>query len=195
MKKMNTVKQDRATLKRLVESYGKKDVIKYINHLDEVIQRVPYIVGGTQWAEDIIDDNGVKYRGDYRTNPAYLARITNDEDVPDLVMESLYQVLRYGDVIYDIAYRDENPKNSKYTFLRDLDVKTAQAICTQMGPIFGLFANKTNFKDDDYRIMPDDLIEILPNLKYISNLNLGLFSKFAFNVVNAIERYKKDQTW
>lgn len=32
---MNTVHKDRATLKRLVESYGKADVEKYIKHLDE----------------------------------------------------------------------------------------------------------------------------------------------------------------
>lgn len=32
---MNTVKQDRAELKRLVESYGKKDVLTFVNHINE----------------------------------------------------------------------------------------------------------------------------------------------------------------
>jgi hypothetical protein len=32
---MNTVNKDRETLKRLVESYGKQDVLKFVNHLNE----------------------------------------------------------------------------------------------------------------------------------------------------------------
>ncbi len=32
---MKTVNRDRAVLKHLVESYGKKDVANYVNHLDE----------------------------------------------------------------------------------------------------------------------------------------------------------------
>ena len=32
---MNTLSRDRNTLKRLVESYGKKDVLTFINHLNE----------------------------------------------------------------------------------------------------------------------------------------------------------------
>jgi len=34
---MNTVNRDRETLKRLVESYGKQDVLKFVNHLNEGI--------------------------------------------------------------------------------------------------------------------------------------------------------------
>ena len=32
---MNTLSRDRNTLKRLVESYGKKDVIRFLNNLNE----------------------------------------------------------------------------------------------------------------------------------------------------------------
>ena len=32
---MNTVKQDRESLKRLVEAYGKEDVVKFIRHINE----------------------------------------------------------------------------------------------------------------------------------------------------------------
>lgn len=32
---MNTVKQDRESLKRLIEAYGKEDVVKFIRHLNE----------------------------------------------------------------------------------------------------------------------------------------------------------------
>jgi hypothetical protein len=34
---MRTIDKDRAELKRLVESYGKRDVLNYVNHLDEGI--------------------------------------------------------------------------------------------------------------------------------------------------------------
>lgn len=32
---MRTIKQDRATLQRLVESYGKADVVKFVKHINE----------------------------------------------------------------------------------------------------------------------------------------------------------------
>ena len=33
---MKTIDKDRNTLKRLVESYGKEDVVKFVKHIDEV---------------------------------------------------------------------------------------------------------------------------------------------------------------
>ena len=32
---MRTIKEDRATLQRLVESYGKADVVKFVKHINE----------------------------------------------------------------------------------------------------------------------------------------------------------------
>lgn len=38
---MNTVNRDRNTLRRLVESYGKEDVVKYVRHLNEEYYTLP----------------------------------------------------------------------------------------------------------------------------------------------------------
>ena len=37
---MNTLNRDRNTLKRLVESYGKKDVLNYVRHLNEASENI-----------------------------------------------------------------------------------------------------------------------------------------------------------
>ena len=53
MKTKNALLKDRMTLKRLVESYGKKDVLNFVRHLNESVNGSNYT--SSQLA-DMIDD-------------------------------------------------------------------------------------------------------------------------------------------
>ena len=82
---MKEIDKDRATLKRLVESYGKKDVLEYVNHINEMAYfdkatRLPrpsvlvaVDVSGSMF--DTLHNLNIDFVNTFRINPSVTSQI------------------------------------------------------------------------------------------------------------------------
>jgi hypothetical protein len=111
---MNNIHKDRATLKYLVESYGKRDVLNYINHLDEVYHIGDEVVDYSR-ARNEHDVNTAKYNKAleiaYRCQRQICDSLDNDtqmcydhaiyarEAIKDVLGELLKQSYIFGEVV------------------------------------------------------------------------------------------------
>ncbi len=81
---MRTIEKDRAALRCLVESYGKEDVMKYVNHLNEAIDE-------SQTKKDAI----MKAFNEIVIELFKIYKIDIEQDSPDdlmRILEELYDV-------------------------------------------------------------------------------------------------------
>jgi hypothetical protein len=139
---MKGVNRDRALLKRLVESYGKEDVSKYVRHLNE------YELGGFDWGDPIYPQN---YYAKYG--------LDNQDEIPFNVMEYLWFIGKYAVEFRTILTQGLDPKQSKYRDVQGMSIDEIEYWDKVVDPIAGLMSNKTNIKDDEHQITREDILD------------------------------------
>lgn len=139
---MKTIDKDRNSLKRLVEAYGKEDVMKYVNHLDE------YMLGGNDWGEHTYQDNHYRKYG-----------LANEDEIPYYAMSALWFLGFFADKFITILSNNLDPKTDKNPDVRGMDIQEIEYWDKVLDPIAGLMSNKTNIKGDDHQITKQDLLQ------------------------------------
>ena len=141
---MNTLSRDRNTLKRLVESYGKNDVLNFVRRLNESAgyqyQFYGYVHGDMLW--NIVNDEGNNIRYDWweddrADGPCYNPRVAKALEniyAPGKIQVSVEEGTDGRDLWYE-AGGDGAVFKVVFNFNNDLNKKEAAAILYDFGLI------------------------------------------------------------
>ena len=141
---MNTLNRDRNVLKRLVESYGKDDVLNYVRHLNESAgyqyQFYGYVHGDMLW--NIVNDEGDNIRYDWweddeADGPCYnpkVAKALENMYAPGKIQVSVEDGTDDSDLWYE-AGGDGAVFKVVFNFNNDLNKEEAAAILYEFGLI------------------------------------------------------------
>lgn len=157
---MKTIDKDRAELKRLVESYGKEDVLNYVKHLNE------FEAGGMDWGKTYVSRDSAGHQ----------------IEVPYNIMVNLHTLGQYAEEIHNIAY---NGAKSKY--FPGWEGKPAQLVDRELSPVMGLLSNRTNIPGDEHAITMKDVKSLIPNLQKLSIWKIPILSEVSKRLLGLLK--------
>lgn len=164
---MKTIDRDRNSLKRLVESYGKKDVMQYVNHLDE------YMLGGNDWGDHTYNDNYYRKYG-----------LANEDEIPYPAMNSLWFLGFFADKFRTILSNNLDPKKDNNPDVRGMRMQEIEYWDKVLDPIAGLMSNKTNIEGDDHQITKQDVLQYRSIYEKLLTSPVNLLKSSAQQLVN-----------
>lgn len=154
---------------------NKKNIIKLTeselkNIITESVKNIlnEFIAGGNDWGKTYLD-----YRRTTQTN----------QELDDIIRE-LHTICQYYDEFYKVGYEKQ-----KSQYFPHIDAKYAQYLTQLISPIYSLFANRNNRKNDEYSMTIQDIKEYCAeSLKKLSNdRKLGVIYNAATRALSQLQ--------